>query len=51
MLNEPKVQKLSENKYLLIIRYEVVRHQTCKQEKDNILLYEKYLIELPMQCK
>lgn len=47
-LKGSKVRILYKNKFLVIIPNKLV---SCNQEKDNISLYQQYLIELPLQCK
>lgn len=50
-LTGPKVQKLSKNKFLVIIPNKIVSYQICGKEKDNIPLYGQYVINIPLQCK
>lgn len=50
-LTNTKIQKIQENKWIVVTPESVVAQQKCGNSKDNIPLNGSYVIELTSQCE
>ncbi|XP_074027861.1 uncharacterized protein isoform X1 [Leptinotarsa decemlineata] len=51
MINRTKIQKIEENKWIIITPSQKVAKQTCKNSRESIPLHGTFILELTFQCE